>query len=84
MTGYLGRGWVKGSAEPSTDCPMVLPAWMGMATTLSHTEILQDVYLTPILPMAMARPLWGLEDMEHSSLSPPQPCNAVSDARGGQ
>lgn len=63
---------------------MVLPAWMDMATTLSHPEILQDVYLTPILPMAMARLLWGLEDTEHSSLSPPLPYNPVSDPRGGQ
>lgn len=69
--------------EPLTECTTVLPAWVKMATTLSYPETLQDAHLTPILPMAMAKPLWRVEGIEPSSLSPSLQCNLVSDPGGG-
>lgn len=55
-----------------------------MATTLSYPETLQDAHLTLILPMAMAKPLWEVEGIEPSSLSPSLQCSLVSDPGGGQ
>lgn len=42
----------------------------GDGYSLVIPETLQGAHLTPILPMPMARSLWGLKDMKHSSLLP--------------